>query len=213
MGVNLLAGQQPQQQGEGAEAPPDAAAAPEASRLISCCPGLQSLHMNSLRLADAQLLTGLLSLQDLSISSTDASALAAVCQTTQLRQLSCWHEGEQDHFGDGLLLQLTQLRQLTRLRYKHWEGAVMPVSLKSQVSPVVASHPSAHAVVLCCAVPQLTSTVSAGWFGCSLMQLQQQRDAISAVNDAGRFGRSRGPQVITVPKRSSTTLASVVLLP
>lgn len=116
-----------QQQGEeDEEGDPEPATAPEGTRLISCCPGLRSLHMNGLRV-DAQLLaplTGLSSLTNLGLApphGTEAPGLAAVCQMTRLRRLNIWHDEEDTE----LLLQLTQLRLLTSITYRgRWQGLV-----------------------------------------------------------------------------------------
>ena len=94
------------------------ATAPEASRLVSCCPSLQKLDMDMLQcnaepLTPLQGLSGLHTLH-LGVSGpTAAEGLAAVCQLTGLRALSM---RIQDVAEGPALLQLTQLRQLTELQ-------------------------------------------------------------------------------------------------
>ena len=104
------------------------AAAPEGSRLVSCCPGLQSLDMHGLQcgsevLGPLQGLSGLrtLLLADPCVGALNDNALAeaggrgfeAVCQLTGLRELSL----QEPDTPEGLLLKLAQLQQLTRLTY------------------------------------------------------------------------------------------------
>jgi hypothetical protein len=94
-----------------------AVAAPEASRLVSCCPGLQSLQLQRLQYTDELLapLTGLSGLQELSLHPVGGSAegLQVVPQLTGLRRLYVHDPGT-----DGTLLpQLTQLKQLAWLKY------------------------------------------------------------------------------------------------
>jgi hypothetical protein len=92
------------------------AAAPEGTRLISCCPGLQSLDLITLKYREGLLasLQGLSSLSKLSLNDMGSEG-HDVCQLTRLKWLSL-HE-EEDEGGEGVLLQLTQLRQLTYLSY------------------------------------------------------------------------------------------------
>ena len=93
------------------------ATAPEASRLVSCCPSLQDLNMDELQcsaepLTPLQGLSGLHTLHLLVSGPTAAEGLAAVCQLTGLKALSMCIQD----VAEGLaLLQLTQLRQLTEL--------------------------------------------------------------------------------------------------
>lgn len=95
-----------------------ASVAPESSRLVGCCPRLQSLNMLGLQcdtqLADLQALTGL---SILHIQAAVADNIDALCRLTQLRVL----EVEARNLAEGLLLQLTQLKQLTDL-YFHTHG-------------------------------------------------------------------------------------------
>jgi hypothetical protein len=93
--------------------------APEGSRLVSCCPGLQSLHMEDLQYNAERLapLSGLSLLHTLHLATDDPTAaegMETVCQLIGLREL-------QLHVPcavEGLPLQLTQLQQLTSLAYK-----------------------------------------------------------------------------------------------
>ena len=92
-------------------------AALEGSRLVSCCPGLQSLNMLRFRYSALLLapLTGLRGLQDLRLGQApygSSEGLEVVCQLTGLRRLELSDPSE-----DGLLLQLTQLKGLTHLEY------------------------------------------------------------------------------------------------
>jgi hypothetical protein len=93
------------------------AAGPEISHLVSCCPGLRSLDMWRLQYSATSLaaLTGLSNLTELHVCPAGASTggLAVVCQLTGLRQLHLTDPKEDER----LLLQLTQLRQLTKLDY------------------------------------------------------------------------------------------------
>ena len=93
------------------------AAAPEGTRLVSCCPGLQSLSLQGLQYTAEGLaaLQGLSSLTLLNLEPVDRSSegLEGVLQLTGLRRLSV----QEHHPTEGFLLQLSQLRQLTYLRY------------------------------------------------------------------------------------------------
>ena len=97
--------------------PEGPAAAPEGSRLVSCCPGLQTLSMQQLQYSSELLapLTGLSSLQELSLEPKNSlgEGLEVVCQLTGLRRL----ELELPIEAGDQLLQLTQLQQLTHLEY------------------------------------------------------------------------------------------------
>ena len=96
----------------------DKAAVPEGTRLVSCCPGLQSLNLQRLQYTTEGLasLQGLSSLTFLELKPVDGSSdgLDGVCQLTGLRRLSVQ---EPDSATEGFLLSLTQLRQLTYLSY------------------------------------------------------------------------------------------------
>jgi hypothetical protein len=90
--------------------------APEGSRLVSCCPGLQSLVVPAVQ-HSVQLLVALQGLSGLHtlhwgdwVSAREG--LEAVCQLTGLRQLSVSLPYD---FEDWRVLQLTQLKQLTAL--------------------------------------------------------------------------------------------------
>ena len=94
------------------------AAAPEGSRLVSCCPGLQSLHKERLLYNGGLLdpLSRLSGLHKLAVRPTAEhlgwEGLDVLYQLTTLRRLDiagCWKE-------DDVLLQLTQLKHLTCLR-------------------------------------------------------------------------------------------------
>ena len=96
--------------------PAGPAAAPEGTRLVSCCPGLQVLRLQ--RLQCQGLLTALQGLSSLTslhlwppADSTEEWA-EGLCQLTGLRDLRLIGAAE-----EGLLLQLTKLRQLTSLQY------------------------------------------------------------------------------------------------
>jgi hypothetical protein len=78
------------------------AAAPEGSRLVSCCPGLQQLDMQGI---DYQ--------YDSGRHSGQIMPDTGVCLLTDLRQLNL----SAADTAAGLLLQLTQLQHLTRLEY------------------------------------------------------------------------------------------------
>jgi hypothetical protein len=92
-------------------------AAPEGSRLVSCCPGLQSLDMQGLQHSAGlfSALQGLSGLHRLCLQPWGSSVgLEGVCQLTGLLDLEV-NEGCRP--TEGLLLQLTQLKQLTYLTY------------------------------------------------------------------------------------------------
>ena len=98
------------------------AAAPECSRLVSCCPGLQSLNMKGLQYATEVLapLSGLTDLQELCLNHASRvsepptpNMFEVVYQLTGLRRLDL----RNDDGNERLLLRLTQLKQLTELEY------------------------------------------------------------------------------------------------
>jgi hypothetical protein len=98
--------------------PSGAKPAPEGSSLVSCCPGLQALTTRLLQcsvelLAPLQELSGLRVLHVTCPDIAAQSILQAVCQLTGLRELGVG--GSRRLKAEGLLLQLTQLQQLTRL--------------------------------------------------------------------------------------------------
>jgi hypothetical protein len=107
---------------QGVLEPADAAAiAPEGSRLVSCCPGLQSLSLQGLQFTHVLLapLTGLSSLQELNLPhywprGEKSEGLEVLTQLTGLR---CLHLVDPRLEGD--LLQLAHLKQLTRLSYRY----------------------------------------------------------------------------------------------
>jgi hypothetical protein len=92
------------------------AAAPEGSRIVSCCPGLQDLDMWCLPNPELTLVHGLSTLQSLRFSCDGSAAecVQAVCHLTGLRSLimlGCCIQP----YKEGMLLGWTQLRQLTHL--------------------------------------------------------------------------------------------------
>ena len=116
-------------------------AAPEGSGIALCCPGLQSLDMRCLKCPLEQLtaLQGLSELRKLCLATVVAltkAELQAVCQLTGLRLLELNTLYCQRLAADtpGMLLQLTQLRQLTSLHYYGQKvGAGRRVQLVDQV--------------------------------------------------------------------------------
>jgi hypothetical protein len=93
--------------------------APFSCRLVSCCPGLQSLNVqflqhSALLLAQLQGLTGLHTLHCSADMIRPSEGVGAVCRLTGLRQLdiSVPHAVTEE-----LLLPLAQLQQLTSLTY------------------------------------------------------------------------------------------------
>jgi hypothetical protein len=102
------------------------AAAPEGSRLVSCCPGLQSLNLQHLQRSGQVLgpLQGLSGLHTLLLAApcleweallvADGREFDAVCQLTGLRELELTAP---DALQEELLMKLTQLQHLTRLTY------------------------------------------------------------------------------------------------
>ena len=112
------------------------AAVPEGSRLVACCPGLQSLDIQHLQYSAEQLapLQGLSGLHTLYVSAGDASAgIEVACQLTGLRELhlDCSREPPDD--AEGLLLQFTHLEQLTNLTIKEGWRAQKQYVLDDQV--------------------------------------------------------------------------------
>jgi hypothetical protein len=113
-------------------------AAPDGNRLVDCCPGLQELEMLWL-LCNAEQLTPLSRLSGLtrlSLNLPDGpgldSATQSVCQLTGLRALDVKMPRTAE--AARLLLQVTQLQQLTSLQY--WMGvATGSVTFESEVRP------------------------------------------------------------------------------
>lgn len=94
------------------------ASAPDGSRLVRCCPGLQLLDMRQLQ-CSAELLAPLQQLSGLHALRVKAGdALGAVAQLIGLQKLDL----DDMCIPDRLALQLTQLRQLTRLCYTAEDG-------------------------------------------------------------------------------------------
>ena len=97
----------------------------DSSCLVSCCPGLQCLDMRWLRMSTELLapLQGLSGLQELlwaadsELDPTAAEGLAALCQLTGIRALDVRMYVPKTA-EERLLLQLTQLKQLTKLTYR-----------------------------------------------------------------------------------------------
>ena len=99
------------------QAPPDEdAPAPEGTVLVSCCPGLQELHMQGLQDSAQQLpaLQGLSGLTKLAMNADESTAADGLCQLTGLKDLFVWD----CNIGQGLHMQLTGLKELTRLYYR-----------------------------------------------------------------------------------------------
>jgi hypothetical protein len=138
----------------------DAATVLKGSRLVSCCPALQSLRVTCDHDSSELLgtLTGLSSLCDLGLYHSGGSSpggLEVVCQLTGLRALDVWDPSE----DDGLLQQLTQLKQLTQLNYWcHGDGSPMQVSLHLLAYTHTTWHVTPVAMRLKCAChPSLIS--------------------------------------------------------
>jgi hypothetical protein len=116
---------------------------PEGSRLVRCCPGLQSLNVMGL-LFGQDFLAGLQGLRRLHTLHLCVDRIIAadrwhgVCQLTRLRELTVRTPAQQE-----LLLHLTQFRQLTALTYVGAFGGVMKtISLAAQVSGALISGAS-----------------------------------------------------------------------
>jgi hypothetical protein len=130
---------------------------PDGSLLVSCCPGLRDLHMEQLNYTAELLapLQGLSELHSLWLAHGDDEGertweglWEAVGQVTGLRQLSLDFP-----YAEGLLLQLTQLKQLTALACCClMDGArrAKEVNLKSVVSYWFALHFRQHVCGSCC---------------------------------------------------------------
>jgi hypothetical protein len=135
----------------GVRQPGDYALPPECSRLVSCCPSLQSLQLGSLG-RSAELLAqlqGLSRLQALHCNWEGATSevVQAVCQLTGLKVLQVW--GHARMKDEGTLLQLTQLKQLTMLHYELTTGFFDDgIHLSGEVN-------TSHCIVLDCGVSLL----------------------------------------------------------
>jgi hypothetical protein len=92
---------------------------PQGTSLVSCCPGLKSLYMANVPHSEAVLgpLTALSGLKWLKVDNSEATVegMGALCQLTGLKFLSVVVHETLDQ--EGLLLQLTKLKQLTTLAY------------------------------------------------------------------------------------------------
>jgi hypothetical protein len=93
----------------------DDATSPDGSLLVGCCPCLQNLYMARLRESAEHLpaLQGLSGLTSLALHADQPSAADGLCHLTALKELwvlDC-------NLAQGLLMQLTELKQLTRLSY------------------------------------------------------------------------------------------------
>jgi hypothetical protein len=111
----------------------ECAPAPEGTRLASCCPGLQFLNLQVLQYSAERLapLQRLSMLHTLCVASSFARDVEAVTQLTGLRQLNLTVYSK----AQGLLLQLTQLKQLTCLNFGTIVGGFRTVvCLKEEVS-------------------------------------------------------------------------------
>jgi hypothetical protein len=104
---------------------------PDGSRLVSCCPGLQSLDMQGLQ-HNAELLAPLQGLSALTtlrltiqyaaykvIDGPEKKTLDMLCQMTRLRELGLGH-GVSRASKEALFSRLVQLTQLTRLTRLTW---------------------------------------------------------------------------------------------
>lgn len=109
--------------------PQDADPAPlHATRLVSCCPGLQDLDLMDWFYYPEllALLRGLSSLSRLvtgSLSNNSQALKDVVGHLTGLRDLRLWMPSARALEGD--LWQLTQLQELTRLSYVYYSGRVI----------------------------------------------------------------------------------------
>jgi hypothetical protein len=111
----------------------------EGSRLVSCCPGLQSLCIRGLQKSAGLLapLQGLSGLHTLHFNGFDEENLGALCRLTQLRHLSVGSPAPSLASVPAVLqlVQLTQLQQLTALEF--WRlisHAWQHINLTGQVS-------------------------------------------------------------------------------
>ena len=107
----------------------------ECSRLVSCCPGLQSLKTGPLA-SSAALLAPLRRLSELRVlhcgwDDGATEVVQAVCQLTALRELGV--RGKLSMEEEGWLLQLTQLRQLTKLCCWVTGGPAHEINLAGEV--------------------------------------------------------------------------------
>ena len=140
-------------------APPwqDRLAAPEGSRIVSCCPSLQSLSISSLQYSPQQLLQlqGLSGLHTLRLATGPGQAdtgetLHAVGQLTGLRKLGLYVDEAPTQLLITQLQQLQQLPHLTSLYYGT-EG-LREVELKQEVSWIFLHGSSS--VCVCVSLPR-----------------------------------------------------------
>ena len=121
-----------------------AAAAPEGSRLVSCCPGLQSINMQQLQYSEELLdsVQGLSGLHTLHLGMSRHSeapvSLEGVRHLTGLRMLRVVLPATAK---EGLLLQLTALKQLDTLIYRGPTGCTAGMVCLSQVGWGVGCFP------------------------------------------------------------------------
>jgi hypothetical protein len=118
-----------------------AATSPDTSSLVRCCHRLCTLAIDASQQTAGLLapLTGLTRLHHLNVAAEQGSeGLVGLCQLKQLRGLDVWIMGPDWGAGEAerLLLQLTQLRQLTNLAFNaHPEFRRGTCSLSAKVSP------------------------------------------------------------------------------
>jgi hypothetical protein len=134
---------------------------PEGTRLVSCCPGLQSFACMGLQYSAEQLapLQGLTALHTLTIRGPDGSSgeeVGVVGQLTGLQKLTL-HVQE----TPGGLLRLTRLQRLTQLNYwgRQYAGDPDPnLRCFRQVGSVAVSRPC-HCPVSLFTVVEVLSTL------------------------------------------------------
>jgi hypothetical protein len=147
------------------------AAAPEGSRLVSCCPGLQSLDMKYLQynaevLSSLHRLSGLHTLRlasGCSLAST-WEGLQSGGQLTGLRELCLFAPG----CAEGLWLQLPQLKQLTSLAFSGPMGGktddLWMLVFTCKVSSDASLHPTCHRLCVVYAALPVLSCQGGCWF-------------------------------------------------
>jgi hypothetical protein len=120
------------------------------SRLISCCPGLQSLVTPGFSYSAEVVaqLSGLSSLTKLSLHP-DSNAWDTVCQMTQLRNLRVSAPAGKQGDKVQLLRQLTQLKQLTRLDFRGGDSSCWLTAVSLQFSSCCGSYSDRLSLARC----------------------------------------------------------------
>jgi hypothetical protein len=186
------------------------AAAPDCSRLARCCPGLQSVYMIGLKCGTGQLaalsrLTGLRTLH-VTVNEKIDDGVWDCCCLTGLRELELADDGYADSIA--ILLELTRLRQLTRLAftvvnqdYEPYLACESGETQFRQVSLGLCDHIDAGLWIATCTA---MSGVLGKVFACVKISSHQQHQKVGAFQDglpmcivsAASYGMGMQPAVL-----------------